>query len=72
MAGRSKQSIEVKCEAARDLKTGVTNCFLVIDPGVPPKGEYLLTMLRRTSVSLKLGSYYRITFEEIDPPLTKP
>lgn len=61
------QSVEVRCEAAQDLSTGVTNCFLSVNPGVPPKAEYVLTTLRREVIELEVGAYYRVTFQKIEP-----
>jgi hypothetical protein len=68
MPHRSPQSVEVKCEAAQYLPNNVVNSFLVVDPGVPPRAEYILTTLRTAVVNLKPGSYYRVTFEEIAAP----
>jgi hypothetical protein len=62
------QSVEMICHADRDLPSGVTNCLLLFDPDIPINGEHILTSLRRAKVDLKQGSYYRVTFEEIDPP----
>jgi hypothetical protein len=67
-----KQSVDVKCEADQDLRSGVTNCFLEVHPGFPQGEEYILTTLRRVAVDLKRGSYYRVTFEEIAAPGMEP
>jgi hypothetical protein len=61
------QSIDVHCEADQDMPSGVTNCFLTVHPGSSFK-EYVLTALRRSTVDLEHGAYYRVTFQKIDPP----
>ena len=65
--GEPPQSVEVKCEAAQDLAGDITNSFLPVAVD-PTKTQYLLTTLQKAVMALKRGSYYRVTFEEIDAP----
>ncbi len=66
MTWKQGQSVNVKCIAARDMPSGLANSFLVADPSVPPDGEYVLAMLRRSSIDLEPGKFYRVTFREIE------
>lgn len=62
------QSINVRCEADVDMRSGVTKCLLLADPLDPFNGDHLRTSMRRSTVDLRTGKYYRVTFEEVPGP----
>jgi hypothetical protein len=66
------ESVDVICTIDLDLASGKTMCRLAVDPMAALNGEHIIVNLRRSTVDLHRGKWYRVTFEEIDPPGTLP
>jgi hypothetical protein len=63
------QSVDVRCDADVDMRSGVTKYLLLVNPDDPINGESIWGSLRRSTVDLHSGTYYRVTFDEIPPPV---